>query len=297
MDRSKLFGSLGRVFALAALFAGLGASVLHAQSAPTPSDPTIEAARVRYLAAEWPSGERRPGFALEDLTFAGLVGAKVEYDASGVSRKFSDSAGVARVLVELAVADEVATAHATLLRHLGFVQSTKLLPTAASRGIRAGDLGYIGYGGRDGSKISWLAFVVGNLEFRVVDLDPDAVGAVDVRPIVESIAARALALPALPAGAPLPRPTIERFSAELQNVTAGESLALEVDAREPSGAAAAVDFVVGGWQQGQGYVERDEAGRWRFHATGAGKVEITLKALGRNGTTSTRTLTLEIAKS
>lgn len=300
MNHDWIFRSLRRLSAgalLAALAAGLSGESLFGQGAPREIDPLIETARAKYAMPSWIKGARRDGFALGDLEFAGLTGRAVEHDAGGAKRTFTDGAGVPRVLVELAVFDEVAPAHEALLTHIAYVQSTKTLPTAASRSIRAGDLGYIGYGGRDGSKIAWLAFVVGNLEFRVKDLEPDAVGAVDVRPIVEAIAARAVAQPALPEGASLQKPSIERFAAEQQSVVAGESVALDVDVREAGGAPCAVDFVVGGWQQGQGYVEQDEQGRWRFHATGAGKLEITVKALGRNGTTATRTLKLDVTKS
>ncbi len=308
MNHDWIFRSLRRLSAgalLAALAAGLSGASLAAQGVPSADgqavpreiDPLIETARAKYAMPSWSKGARRDGFALGGLEFAGLVGRPVRHDAGGAKRIFDDAAGVPRVLVELALFDEVAPAHEALLTHIAYVQSTKTLPTAAERGIRAGDLGYIGYGGRDGSKIAWLAFVVGNLEFRVKNLECDAVGAVDVRPIVEAISARALAQPALPEGAPLSKPAIERFVAEQSSVVAGESLALDLVARDLDGAPCAVDFVVGGWQQGQGYLEQDEQGRWRFHATGAGKVEITVKAFGRNSAVSTRTLKLDIAKS
>lgn len=291
------FRSLRRISAwgLAAFLAtGEPAPAQAARGGGQELDPLIERTRARYDVARWPQGVRRAGFDLGAVELTGLVGGKVEHDAGGVTRKFVDASGVARVLVELQVGEQAADAHAALLRHVAYVQSTKFLPTAAERGIRAGDLGYIGYGGRDGSKIAWLAFVVGNLEFRVKNLDPDAAGAVDVTPHVEAIADRAMAQEALPDGAPLPKPAIARFATEAPGVKAGESLLLDVVARDVDGRPAALDFVVGGWQQGQGYVELDEQGRWRFHATGRGATELTVRALGRNGTTTTQTLKLTI---
>ena len=240
MDRTTRFVP----FALIA--AGLVAGSLPAQERAEPRSPLVERTAARYSMAEWPQGARRAGFALGEVEIAGLTGRAVEFHASGVTRRFDDAAGVARVLVELVVGEKVADAHHALLGHIAYVQSTKTLPTAAERSIRAGDLGYIGFGGRDGSKIAWLAFVVGNLEFRVKDLDPDAAGAVDVRPVVEQISARALALPALAEGVALPRPAIARFAAEATEVKAGESLALDLSARDVDGKPAAVDIVVGG---------------------------------------------------
>jgi len=274
----------------AALFAGSSP----AQDGAAPKNPLLEQSAARYGMAEWPQGARRAGFALGEIDLPGLTGKAVEFHAGGVSRRFEDAKGVGRVLVELAVNETVAESHAALLTHIAYVQSTKTLPTAAERSIRAGDVGYIGYGGKDGSKIAWLAFVVGNLEFRVQDLGPDADGAVDVRPIVERISARALALPALAAGAALPRPAIEKFAAEANEVKGGESLVLDLAARDVDGKPAALGFVVGGEKQGQGYVEQDEQGRWRFHATGPGRLTLTLEARSRLGTTSAKAIELTV---
>ena len=273
-----------------------------AQSAPAVGssakevDPAIELARLRYGAAEWPRGDRRVGFALGEFSIAGLTGGTLEFHAGGVSRRFDDATGVGRVLIELSVSDQVAGAHDALLHHIAYVQSTKTLPTAASRGIAAGDIGYIGHGGRDGSKIAWLAFTVGNLEFRVQDLNVDAAGAVAVRPVVEQLAAQAAAMPVVPAGVVLPRPSIERFAAEASSVVAGESVLIDVVGHDSDGKPAAVDFIVGGTNQGQGYVEQDEQARWRFHATGAGATQITLEARSRLGTKTTRTIEITVTR-
>lgn len=287
-----------RFVPFALIAAGLVAGSLPAQDGAAPKNPLpnplLVQSAARYAMAEWPQGARRAGFALGEIEIAGLTGKAVEFHAGGVYRRFDDAKGVGRVLVELSVGEKVADAHALLLNHIAYVQSTKTLPTAAERSIRAGDVGYIGYGGKDGSKIAWLAFVVGNLEFRVKDLDPDAAGAVDVRPVVEQLSARALALPALADGAALPRPAIEKFAATATEVKAGESLVLDLVARDVDGKPAAVDFVVGGSEQGQGYVEQDEQGAWRFHATGPGKLAITVEARSRLGTTSSKTIEVTV---
>jgi hypothetical protein len=175
------------------------------------------------------------------------------------------------------------------------VQSTTTLSTLASRDIRAGDVGYVAFGGVDGSKLAWIAFVVGNLEFRVVNLDPDAAGAPDLKPLVELLSARASAQPPLKAGELMHRPQVTAFSSDRAVLPAGESALLDLVATDPTGGVASFDFTVGG--PGQGYVEQDEQRRWRFHATGAGKTTLTVRALGRNGTVAVKTLDLEITKS
>lgn len=273
------------------LAAGAGA---FGQEAPGAGDPALELAREKYAPQQWPRGERRDGFVLDELSLPGLSGLEVEFRSGDVARAYADPAGVRRLLVEMTVGEGVAEAHAALLSHLAYVQSAKTLATAASRGIRAGDAGYVAYGGRDGSRIAWVAFVVGNLEFRVVNLDPDAPGSPDPAPLVELLAARAAAQPALPAGEPVRKPQVAAFSADRDALRAGESTLLTIAATDPAGAAPRLDFSVGG--PGQGYVELDDQARWRFFATGAGCASVTLRVLGRNGARATKHLALEITR-
>jgi hypothetical protein len=260
-------------------------------------DPTLEAARVKYSADQWTRGERRDGFALGDLTLTGLTGGETEFRGDLVVRTFADAAGTPRVLIEMTLGDRIGAAHAALLRHVAYVQSTKTLETLAQRGIRAGDVGYIAYGGQDGSKVAWIAFVVGNLEFRVVNLDADAPGAADLVPLVERISATAMAQPVLGAGEVMHRPTVTSFAADRTTVPPGESVLLDVAASDGNNGAPRLDFAVAPIRQGGGYVEQDDQGRWRFYATAAGRVTISVRVLGKNGTTAEKTLDLTIAKS
>lgn len=284
----KLYRSLATM--LLASFAALPA--LHGQETSAPKNPTVEAARTKYAAANWPSGPCRAGFVLEELTLPDLTGQAVEFNETDVGRLYADASGKSRVLVEMQVCDSAAQAHEALLFRIAMVESTKTLPTAAARGIQAGDIGYIGYGGRTGDKIAWLAFAVGNLQFRVVNLAVDAEGSPDVRPLVELLAAKVAALPGLADGAPLPTPAFQKFGADKLAITAGGTIVLDLVATDPTGKSAAFDFVIGG--PGQGFVEPDAQGRPVFHATGAGRTTITARALGRNGTTATKALELTI---
>lgn len=310
MERTMKAGMLARAVVVVGALAAAGAAAngAAAQATPAPanggakvtaateSDPAIEAARAKYASAQWSHGARRIGLPLGDLEIAGLRGEEPVFHAGGVSRRYVDATEVPRVLVELEVAEDAAGAHEGLLRHIAYVQSTKTLPTAASRAIAAGDVGFVGYGGRDGSRIAWLAFASGNLSLRVKNLDPDAVGAVDVTPVVIQVAELAAAQPLVAEGAALPRPQIARFAPEATTVVAGESLRLDLLASDVDGRPVAFDFTVGGWQQGQGYVEQDEQGAWRFHATGAGTLALTLEARSRFGTTTRQTLELAVTR-
>ncbi len=295
--RNRIHASWQAAAALVVSALVAAAPAARAQATP-PADPTLELARTKYSPAEWPRGERRDGFVLEELSLPGLAGREVEFEPVVVARTYADAKGVARVLVEMEVGESVADAHAALLRHVAYVQSTKTLATAASRSLRAGDVGYVAYGGKDVSRIAWVAFVVGNLEFRVVKLEPDAEGAPDLAPLVELLSARALALPPLAADAPVSKPQVRRFTAERATFPAGASILLDVAATDPTGRAPRLDFEIGAapnGRGGQGYVEPDDQGRWRFHATGPGHATIIARVLGRNGTTATKSIAVEIA--
>jgi hypothetical protein len=281
--------------ALALLAVALASGSLRAQAgAIDPNhDPLIEAAAVKYDAAHWSSGPRRAGCDLGALTLNGLDGRALERDELGATRRFADAQGRDVVLIEMAVADTVDAAHARLLRHIAFVQSNKTLPTATSRGISAGDVGFIGFGDEAKDRIAWLAFAAGNVEFRLVNLNPAAI----VQPDLRDAAARLTALVAksapVPVGTPLPAPSIERFNADPAGCAPGESVRLDVTVKDPSGAKATLDFEVAG--TAQGYVEDDENGVTRFHATKAGRAVVTLFALGVNGVVAQKQVTIEVA--
>lgn len=279
---------------LAAAFAGANA---RAQASGTPIDPNhdplIEAAAAKYDAAHWPAGPRRAGCDLGSLTLNGLDGKACERDELGVTRRFADAQGRDVVLVEMAVTDTVDAAQQKLLRHIAFVQSTKTLPTAASRDISAGDVGFIGFGGKEQDRIAWLAFVAGNVEFRLVSLNPAATVQPDLRDAAARLTAIVSKSEPVPAGTPLPAPSIDRFSADPAGCAPGGNVRLDVTVKDPSGAKATLDFEVAG--TAQGYVEDDESGVTRFYATKAGRAVVTLFALGKNGVVAQKSVTIEVA--
>jgi hypothetical protein len=279
--------------ALALLAAAVWSTDGSAQGIPASQDPLLISTAAKYDMSHWAAGARRAGCELGALTLGGLIGKPCVRDELGVTRRFADAQGKDVVLIEMSVADTVEAAHAQLLHHIAFVQSTKTLPSAGSRGITAGDVGFVGFGGTEQDRIAWLAFVAGNVEFRLVSLNPAAT----VQPDLRDAAARLTALvgkaPAVPVGTPLPAPAIERFAADPTSCNAGGNVRLDVTVKEPTGAKATLDYEVAG--TAQGYVEEDDSGAPRFYATKEGHAVVTLFALGVNGVVAQKTVTIEVA--
>jgi hypothetical protein len=290
--------------ALSLLVLSLASAALFAQAAGTnaggaPAGSGDVKATVAAAAAEkydmkhWPAGARRAGCDLGELRLSALGGGEVRRDGAIVVRQFANAQKQDVVRVEMFVGDTAEAAHARLLQHVAFVQSTKTLPTAASRGITAGDVGFVGYGNKEMDRIAWLAFVQGNVEFRVVSLDPSTPEQPDLRDAAARLTALAQKAAPVAAGAPLPAPAIELFSAQDGKWAIGDAVRLDVRVKDALGGVAKLDFEVGG--TAQGYVEGDDDGFQRFHATKDGHAVVTLFALGSNGVVSEKKLELEIA--
>jgi len=279
------------------LAASLGAFVATAgaQQSPDAIQRHFAEVRARYDAEHWTQGARRAGFELGALTLSDLTGGASEFlGGTRVVRSFADAQGVKRVLVEMDVFDTVAAAHDQLVQAIASVSSTKTLPTTASKGWSTGDAGFIGYSGVAQDRVAWIAFAVGNLAFRVVSLDPAADPQPDLGAAAVRVAQAAAAGAPLAAGAALPRPQVASLALDRERCAIGETIGIDAqvtDSLGPLGKVAKVDFEVGG--PGQGYVEPKQ-GRLLFHATGAGKVTLTLNALGSNGTVAAKTITLEV---
>ena len=205
--------------ALSLLAAALLAAVGWTQAAGGPQssggkDAVVEAAAAKYDSAHWPAGERRVGCELGALTLSALTGRPCERTGAAVTRRFADAQNKDVLLVEMVVADTAKAAHAKLLDHIAFVQSVKTLPTAQSRGIPAGDVGFVGFGNVEQDKIAWLAFVAGNVEFRVMSLDPGTPVQPNVRDAVARLNALVQQAATVPAGSPIPAPAIENLAAD-----------------------------------------------------------------------------------
>ena len=266
------------------------------RSTPNGEDPQIAAARARYDAAHWPAGPRRAGCDLERLTIAGLEGSRLEFSpAEGkVTRRYRDAGGGTVLLVELRVRESAEAAHRDLLEHIAFVQSVKLLPRTAERGIEAGDVGFVGHAGVRQDRIAWIAFVEGNVACRVLAFDPSADSPADVHGAAERLSESIRSGPSLSDDAPLPKPVIGHALALSASCRAGEAVVLDVAALEPSGRPAAVRFEVTG--EGQGYVERDARGRIQLHTTAPGNVIVLVHACGNLGTFASAQIEVDVTR-
>ncbi len=255
----------------------------------------VEALGARYGADAWPRGARRIGFELGVLTLPGLEGRACErLGETRVIRLFADEQRVDRVLVEMDVQDTVDAAHAALLQQIARVSSGKTLPTTSSRGWSTGDAGFIGYAGTAQERVAWIAFAIGNVAFRMVCLDPRADPHPDLGFLATKLTQAALATATIADDQPLPRPRFERLALDRERCAIDREIAIDSRVVDPLEKPVRVDFEVGG--TGRGYVETDAQGRRSFHATGAGRVTLTLHALGSNGTVASRSVDLEVTE-
>ena len=272
----------------------LRGGLLAQQAPPLPlPDPQLVLTAQRYAAATWPQGALRAGIDLDRLELPGLRGGDVEHaPPAPLMRRFADAAGVPRVLVEAVVADDVAAADARLVSWLGTVSSPAPVPTASSEGIVVGELGFVGHSAPP--RISWIAFVRGNVAVRVSCLDPRVDPHPNMPGIAAAVDAAIVATRALGKGEVVPKPVVRTFTAERATCRVGENVVLAVDVRDPQpDRAPALEFVVGG--PGQGYVEPDATGRYVLHTTKAGAIALVLQATGSLGSLSQATVKIDVA--
>lgn len=267
-------------------------------SAPARQTPLQEAA-ARYNAAEWLRGERRAGLDLGAIELRGYAGAAVEHAHPGPrQRLFADANGANRVLIETYVEDDAAGAHQRLLWWLAHVSKPGLVPTAAAGGIPVGDVAYVGWSGAQQAppaqqRIAWLAFVRGNVAVRVCCLDASVNPHPDIAAAAQTVDAAIGREPVVAAGAALPRPVIERFTAARASCRAGDVVPLTVVVVDAAGAPLQ-NFVIEA--PGQGYVERAADGTLHLHTTGAGRTTVHLQATGVRGLVAASKLVIDVAE-
>ncbi len=251
-------------------------------------DPRITRTKERYGFERWPETRRRwNGLPLALLRYDGYREPELEFaPGAPVTLVYATEDGVRRFLVELRVHETVEQARDGLVEALTFVSSPKPAPTAESHGISVGDVGFVGPS--RGGRLSWIVFVRGNVGVRVVCLDPQADPHPDMRYLAVWTDRLLLAQPSLPVDVLLTRPVIRGLLPRLPVCTAGDAVPLDLEVDD----AAAWWWVVGG--PGQGYVERDEDGRWLLHTTRAGAIELTCHVLGSNGVAGARTTSIDV---
>ncbi len=282
---------------LTARVAGLSIILLLAFTAAAPAaqqssgiaGQRLAAAAVRYESASWPAGPVRAALPLIDISFDGYTGGPVDFNPGApVIRRFADQQGVERFLVEISVRETAAEARTVLLEYLASISSSRKVPTAASLDISAGDVGFVGRAPE--KRISWIAFLRGNVAVRVACLDPRS----DPHPEMDRLAAaldrQILDQPVLQDDEKAGQTLITSLGA-VPACRAGDTVPLELQLTE---APLAVQWVVGG--PGQGYVEQDEAGVWRLFTTREGTIDLGCHVLGGNGFTASKSVTIEVSR-
>jgi hypothetical protein len=264
------------------------AAVVTAEQTPGLAGQRLAEAAQRYDSVSWPAGPVRAGLPLMELTIDGYSGGPVDFNPGApVIRRYADEEGVDRFLVEVSVRETPAGARTVLLENLASVSSPGPVPRVASLDISAGDIGFVGRAPE--KRIAWIAFLRGNVAVRVVCLDPRS----DPHPRMDWIAGAVdqliLGQQVLAAGEKAARITITALSTVRQTCRAGDAVALQL---QSTAAPTAIHWVVGG--PGQGYVEQDNSGAWLLYTTKEGGIDLTCHALGPNGFTATRTVTIEV---
>ena len=89
------------------------------------------------------------------------------------------------------------------------------------------------------------------------------------------------------------RPAIIRLQLERRSCAAGDAVPIDLETTGPEGKAVALNWEVGG--PGQGYIEKDEEGRWRLYTTKAGTIQITCHVLGANGVVCSGSVSINVS--
>jgi hypothetical protein len=259
------------------------------QRAPGIAGQRLAAAAARFESASWPAGPVRAALPPLTISFDGYTGGPVDFNPGApVIRRFADQQGVECFLVEISVRETAAEARSVLLEYLASISSPGIVPTAASLGISAGDIGFVGRAPEQ--RISWIVFLRGNVTVRVACLDPRFDPHPEMGRIAEALDRQILDQPLLLADEKTDRILITSLRAA-PGCRAGDAVPLEL---KLTAAPVAVQWVVGG--PGQGYVEQDEAGVWRLYTTREGAVDLACHVLGGNGFTASASVTIEVSK-
>lgn len=270
------------------------ASTAFAQTMEADREARLARTMQRYAAHDWPESPARQGLTLEKIRFSGFERSALDFTPGlPITLDFADAEGTPRFVVELQVAERTADARKALVAHLTYITSLNDVPTTKSRGIAAGDIGYIGYSFEQ--RISWIAFVRGNIYARISCLDPRANPHPDMVRLAETLDRIIRDEPVQKRGAKSAAPTIDRLQPESATLRAGQKTVLDLAVRcADKRSVAAVEWVVGG--PGQGYVEKDEEGVWHLFTTRAGSIDLSCHVLADNGLTVSESVKVSVVE-
>lgn len=271
------------IVANAVALACVGAAVAAA------GDARLDGARKRYDPASWAASPVRDGMVLDAFRPAGFTPAAATGAFDGiVSRRYEDARGGPGFVLEMAVAPSIDAARERLLSWLAFVSSPGTRPTAASRGLSIGDAAFVGPSGAAAGRHAWIAFLRGNVAFRLTDLDPMAEPAPDLAAIATTLDRAASQAPLV---LRVSTPVIRSLSLDPPSVAAGADVTIAVDVADATGTPV-LDWTVGG--PGQGYVEQDASGKLVLRTTGAGVIPLLLQVTGGNGSVATASVSVDV---
>jgi len=287
---------LMRALALLGLLACAAATA--AQAAPRQmsrlEQEHLRETRARYAQENWPLGAVRSGLA-NDLALRGWAAGELSSAEGLLTRSFrraADEKAPPSFVLETRVEDDARAAHERLLGWLAGVQSAQRMPSTTEAGLFVGDAGFVGRSGAGPRALAWIAFVRGNVAVRVSAFDAPREPELELGAIAAEVDAAIVAAPALEAGRAPARPVISDLRAERATVVAGTPLRLDVALADPARGRAHLQWVVAG--AGQGYVEQEPSGEWRFHPTAPGRVTLALEATGSTGTWSRREIAVDV---
>jgi hypothetical protein len=224
-----------------------------------------------------------------------LRGGEVEFVPSAlVARTFADAARGDVVRLELHVEATAAAAHAQLLGWLASSSNPEPVPAARSLGIAVGDAAFVGLGGAAGAAPRWLAFVRGNLALRLSCLLPDGPAQPDLGALARAVDVACLRSKAVADGVEVPRPRIARFAAGRSACLAGEAVPLALELVDPAAGTPTIHWIVGGTDQGQGYVQPAGDGSFTLLSTGRGPLTVTACVVGSTGTVANASVAIRV---
>jgi hypothetical protein len=287
-----------RIFSTAAAFFALLASASSSSAFQTPADeidPQHELARTAYRPDTWAQGGLRAGFALGTVEVDGFQGAAVEGAAGRVVRRFgSADPAIPGFMVEMIVSDDLTGAREQLLSWLAGVSSPQPVPRSTELGIEIGEVAYVGRSRYGNEHPQWIGFVRGNIAVRLQAHDLRTEPRVSLVAAARRIDAEIAKGPVLAANENVPHPSIDVLGAQSTSLVAGEKTRIGVDAVDALDGEVQLAWILAG--PATGYVERGEDGAWYLHTTGAGALELTVEALGSNGTFARRSIRLQVAR-
>jgi len=253
--------------------------------------PAVQAAAERYAVADWPRSDRRAGVRLDTVEIRELTGREIESaEPFRTNRRYGDPQAD-RLEIDVHVRDSVDAAQCVLLGWLANTSRPDAVPTAAKEGMPVGDIGYVGWSRPAERRLSWLAFVRGNVAVRVHCFDPSADPHPDLVAIAQAVDAAIRREAPLAEKAGLPAPAIAAFATAKASCVEGDVVPVTLTVRDDAGVAN-VRFQFDG--PGQAYVEGDSQKGFVLHTTGAGPLTVRVFVTNRCGVTAESLLRLSI---